>query len=209
MGGTPKYCLLSIAVPQDWPLDRFYAGALAELKRYRTELIGGDLSSTNQFTCDVTVCGEVPHNKALLRSGARPADGIYVSGPLGASAARNYLIPPVPRARIELGRELRGVATACMDLSDGLSIDLHRLCLESNVEAHLETIPVASGATGQDALHGGEDYELLFTMPDRHASRFPGIIRIGTVHRGHAGSVLLNGEPVAPLGHDHFARRIK
>jgi thiamine-monophosphate kinase len=207
MGGTPKYCLLSIAVPEHWPLEEFYTGALAELKRHRTELIGGDLSRTDRFTCDTTICGEVPHGKALLRRGAHRGDGIYVSGPLGASAARNYLIPPVPRPRLELGRALRGYATSCMDLSDGLSIDLHRLSLESNVEAHLDNIPAAPGASEHHALHGGEDYELLFTMADRHAARFPGVLRIGSVHAGTGGSVYLNGTPLPVLGHDHFAQR--
>lgn len=207
MGGRPEYCLLSLALPawahSKW-LDDFYTGVFAELRRYRVELIGGDLSRSDTLVCDVVFCGSVPKGKALRRDGARPGDIIYVSGPLGASAARKFRIPPLPSPRLDLGRKLRGKATACMDLSDGISIDLHRLCLESKVSAALDAIPIAAGATLQQALHGGEDYELLFTLSP--SSRFPadGIYRVGVIGPGVPGTVTLSGKSLEARGHDHF-----
>ena len=149
-------------------------------------------------------CGRVPRGKALTRSGAKPGDVIYVTGSLGASelgletrtgAAWKRHLRPQPR--LAAGVALRKIpATSAMDLSDGLSLDLHRLSLESGVSAQLdETIPVAIGATLEQALHGGEDYELLFTA--RTKSRVPpqidglSITRIGEITRGKPGAVRL------------------
>jgi len=97
-----------------------------------------------------------------------------------------------------------------MDLSDGLSIDLDRMCRASNTTARLDRLPIFRGATRDQALHGGEDYELLFTAPPR--SRLPQVFdgipitRIGTMHEGAASGprVFLDGQPVPVLGHDHF-----
>src|SRR5208283_5020162 len=104
-------------------------------------------------------CGTIRRGAALRRDGARPGDTIYVSGRLGKPWDRR--IEP----RLALGKSLVGRATACMDLSDGLSLDLHRLCIASGVAAEIDRVPVARGATIEAALHSGEDYELLFTLP--------------------------------------------
>lgn len=220
MGGEPRFCLLSLAVPQwadaDW-LQRFYRGFLRLAAETGTVLAGGDLARDRRLVCDITVCGAVPQGAALLRSGAKPADRIYVSGALGGSAlglrvekgvARRRHLWPEPRLR--LGRFLREKlhASAAMDLSDGLSLDLHRLCAASNISAAIEAPPVFRGATMNDALHGGEDYELLFTVrprtrvpPDFEGLR---LSRIGTIQKGEAGAVYLNGSPLEPSGYDHF-----
>ena len=159
--------------------------------------------------CDVVVCGAAPKGRWLRRDGARVGDGIYVSGPLGASAlglrtrrGRAWRLHLKPEPRLELGRLLRTRfrATAAMDLSDGLSLDLHRLCLASRVAAELDQVPVFPRATLEDALHGGEDYELVFTLP-RDTDAFP---RIGTIVQGKPGAVSLAGQPVPPRGYDHF-----
>lgn len=157
------------------------------------------MSRARRITIDVVVCGSVERGKALRRDTARPGDWIYVTGPLGRAASRGYLDTPQPR--LATGRKLLGRATACMDLSDGLSLDLHRLCLASRVAAHLSSVPISHGATFEHALHGGEDYELLFTGP---ALNLPGIRRIGEIVEGISGTISLNGVPVLPLGHDHF-----
>ena len=113
------------------------------------------------------------------------------------AAASGYRTRPVPK--LAAGRALRGRATACMDLSDGLSIDLLRLCEASGVSAALTEVPVARGATLDQALHGGEDYELLYTGP-------PGLpgIPIGTIGGSVPGMVTLRGELLEPRGYDHF-----
>ena len=99
-------------------------------------------------------------------------------------------------------------ATAAMDLSDGLSLDLYRLCAASRLRAEISPPPVYRGATLQQALHGGEDYELLFTAPPRARvpAEFEGLAltRIGTMRRGAAGAVEMDGEPLRPLGYDHL-----
>lgn len=201
MGGTPHFCLVSLAIPEacsgKW-LEAFYRGLMALARRTGTALAGGHLARAEKIYCDVVVGGSVPRGKALLRSGARPGDSLYVSGRLGKPWDRRI------QPRLALGRSLRGRATSCMDLSDGLSLDLHRLCLASGVAARVDRVPIVRGATLDRALHGGEDYELLFTLPPSQAAP-PGTTRIGSIVKGKSGTVLFEGRPLAPRGHDHFA----
>jgi len=222
MGGEPRFCLLSLALPR-WAsgrwVDGFYQGLLSLARRENTPLMGGDLARSAIAMCDIVVCGAVPRGQALRRDGARAGDAIYVSGELGGSAlglthrgrrARKRHLRPEPR--LALGRFLREQlhATAAMDLSDGLSLDLHRLCLASELRAVITAPPVCPGATLSQALDGGEDYELLFTAPARAA--VPGqfgslaLTRIGTMQRGRAGQVEMDGKPLAPRGWDHFMK---
>lgn len=202
MGATPRFCLVSLAVPY-WAdakfVAKFFDGLQELAQQTNTPIAGGDLSHTNKLICDVMVCGSVPRGKALRRDGAHPGDGIYVSGPLGGWRHRPNLIP-----RLEEGRKLRGRATACIDISDGLALDLHRLCVASKVSAALDNVPLLKRATEEQALHDGEDYELLYTAPAR--TRIPGI-RIGTITKGNAGAISLQGKNIAPKGYDHFSNR--
>ena len=220
MGGDPRFCLLSLALPpwadQRW-VDQFYQGLLGLAHRTGAWLAGGDLAHAERFSCDVTVCGAVPKGKALLRSGARPGDNIFVSGGLGRSAyglskrrGRAWQSHLRPQPQLALGKFIREKlrATAAMDLSDGLSLDLRRLCLASFVCANLHTIARHPEASEEQALHGGEDYELLFTLPPR--SKPPAYFEdtpltwIGVIGKGKPGLVLLGGQPLGPLGYDHF-----
>ena len=185
MGAAPRFCLVSLALApwadSAW-VDGFYRGLLRLARREKTVLAGGDLGRADKVICDIMVGGSVPRGRALRRGGARPRDGIYVSGALGGAAlglsllgqegiskgagkARRRHLTPEPR--IALGGYLREKvrATSAMDLSDGLSLDLHRLCLESGLSAVIVAPPVFRGASVEQALHGGEDYELLFTAP--------------------------------------------
>ncbi|HLX42289.1 MAG TPA: hypothetical protein VKR43_02595, partial [Bryobacteraceae bacterium] len=139
----------------------------------------------------------VASGRALRRDGARVGDSLYVSGRLGKPWDRR--ITP----RLTLGAKLAGRATSCIDLSDGLSLDLYRLCIASGVAAELDRIPVAAGSTVERALNAGEDYELLFTLPV--GDRTPqGTSRIGTIIRRKAGTIHFQGHPLAPRGYDHF-----
>jgi thiamine-monophosphate kinase len=122
-------------------------------------------------------------------------DVLYVSGPLGGWRHKRAIVP-----RLDFGRKLVGVATSCMDISDGLALDLHRLCRESGVAAELDHVPLLQGATLDQALHDGEDYELLYTAPPR--VKAPGI-PIGRITKGKAGAVRLQGKALAPIGYDH------
>jgi thiamine-monophosphate kinase len=201
MGGTPRFCLVSLSAPsEDWILD-FYRGLLRLARRTHTALAGGDLAHSKKIYCDVTVCGAVPRGKALRRDGANPGDRIYVSGRLGKPWDR-----PI-QPRLKLGQSLIGIATSCMDLSDGLSLDLHRLCVASGVAAEIDQVPVARGSTLERALHAGEDYELLFTLPPA-ATAPRGTFRIGHVGQpvfpAVSGLVSFQGRPLHPRGYDHF-----
>jgi thiamine-monophosphate kinase len=220
MGGEARFCLLSLAVSkaadERW-LGRFYDGLLALATRSGAALIGGDLAHTDRVMCDIVVAGTVPRGAALRRDGARQGDAIYVSCALGASAlglatrrGSAWTRHKRPEPRLGLGRFLRTRlhATSAMDLSDGLSLDLHRLAAASGLQAEITQPPLYRGATLDQALHGGEDYELLFTAPARTRvpESFEGLplTRIGVMRRGSAGAVLLDGAPLPALGYDHL-----
>lgn len=221
MGGAPRFCLVSLCVPgwaaAKW-VDKFFGGILDLAGTTGTVLAGGDLSHGETLACDVTVCGAVPRGTALLRSGARPGDDVYVSGSLGGSAlglatskGKAFQRHLRPEPRLALGRFLREKlrARSAIDLSDGLSLDLRRLCLASGVAAEITAPPCFPGARLEHALHGGEEYELLFTVPGgtKVPERFEGLplAKLGSIMRGTAGTVQLNGKSLAPLGYDHFA----
>ncbi|MDQ6698579.1 MAG: thiamine-phosphate kinase [Acidobacteriota bacterium] len=222
MGAKPQFCLLSLALPEwadgKW-VRSFYRGLLELSRSAGAPLAGGDLARAEKLTCDIVACGAAPHGKSLRRSGARPGDAVYVSGVLGGSAigfrtgtgaAWKRHVRPEPRLALGLFVREKLGASAAMDLSDGLSLDLHRLCLASGVSAAIEAPPRFPGATLEHSLHGGEDYELLFTVrnADLVPARFEGLqlTRIGTIHKGRPGAVSISGLPLPPLGFDHFRK---
>jgi thiamine-monophosphate kinase len=242
MGGEPLAAFLSLALPpglpQSW-VDRFADALLTLAERYGVTLAGGDTAqSPNGILADIIVLGTVPKGKALLRSGARPGNRIYVSGELGGSAAtlrqmqkhprsklnpRDYSRHFFPEPRVKLGRVLRdkALASAMIDTSDGLSTDLSHICEESGVGAELQAELIPRSRIGkavqkvdlQFALHGGEDYELLFTAPPdkRIPARIAGvpITQIGKITRGRK-IFLLNHSGIAhelrPKGWEHFRK---
>ena len=211
MGGTPLAYFVSIALPEwacgHW-LNDFYKGMRALADKAGAVLGGGDTTRGQKLLCDLMVLGHAPRGKALRRDTAKPGDVIYVSGELGVEvASKRVRFEP----RLSLGRYLREnrIATACMDVSDGLALDLHRFCLESGVNAKLrDPLPLAKGVPAERALTHGEDYELLFTASPRR--RVPATFNdvplrlIGTIAAGKPGRVTLNGKPLAPRGWDPF-----
>ena len=245
MGAQPEAAFLSLAVPRElsgrW-VERFMDGLLLLAQRYQAPLAGGDLAESPRglVTADIVLLGSVPTGKALLRSGARAGDVIYVSGELGGAAAELRALERHPAAfrrkdkarhphlypepRLDLGRKLlqRGLATAAIDLSDGLSIDLAHLCEESGLAAlvNSDAVPIDPdprlGATLEEALHGGEDYELLFTARPKAviAAKLAGVrlhpIGRMTVRAKRAGPLVeicdSHGKRVslAPRGWEHF-----
>jgi len=252
MGARPVAAFVSIGLPQElvrrergrspW-IDRFFDGLLALAEAYKTPLAGGDLAESSAAVADIVLIGAVPRGKALLRSGARPGDLLYVTGSLGGAAAglarlaelaagrRHPRFPRIPKKfhpllaahlypqpRIPQGIWLRqrGLATAALDLSDGLSTDLAHLCEESGVAAEVDAaaLPISPAATLAQALNGGEDYELLFTAAP--AARIPRAIagvpvtRIGRMVRARASKplvALVTAQGVQALeahGWEHF-----
>jgi thiamine-monophosphate kinase len=239
MGGEPVAAFLSLALPAKLPqkwVDGFLRGLIELASQYGVKLAGGDTAeSRNGVLADIVVLGSAPRGKAVRRSGAKPGDCIYVTGALGASALalqKMYAHPKkklnpkkypkhfFPEPRVAVGRYLSAhkMASSMIDLSDGLSTDLHHLCEESGVGAQIDAdlVPRAAGtntevASLEQVLHGGEDYELLFTVPAKR--RVPGSIAgvpvtlIGEVSRSKR-VILLQGGVAAvlrPHGWEHFA----
>jgi thiamine-monophosphate kinase len=254
MGARPVAAFLSLGVPREltvthgraraW-VDGFFDGLFRLAQTHTTPLAGGDLAESPVALADIVLLGAVPAGKALLRSGARPGDLLYVTGALGGAAAglaeleqtaasgrrsradRLRLTPrlrahlfPQPRVVQGLALQRRRLAAAAIDLSDGLSTDLHHLCAESGVAAVIQQnlLPVAPGASLDQALHGGEDYELLFAA--RPSIRMPRsltgvpITRIGEVTRRKPSQppvFLASSGKVAPLdprGWEHFSPNV-
>ena len=240
MGGKPVAAFLSLAVPRNLPqtwVERFAKSLIRLAKKHGVALAGGDTAeSPNGILADIVVVGTVPKAEAILRSGARPGDRIFVSGKLGGSAAallrmrskpkrkvnpKDYSRHFYPEARLDLGRILREkrLATAMIDTSDGLSTDLAHICEESGVGAEVEAEAIPRASVGKPAhevdldlaLHGGEDYELLFTA--RPGKRIPAkiagvsVTRIGYVTRRRK-VFLINrhgvGFELEPRGWEHF-----
>ncbi len=247
MGARPLAAFVSLGLPRDlvkatrggksW-VSRFYDGLLGLADAHQTPLAGGDLAESTLAVADIVLVGAVPRGRALLRSGARPGDAIYVTGALGGAAAGLAKLTELgggtrripaqwvalmqphlyPQPRLAQGEWLsrHKIAAAAIDLSDGLSTDLAHICEESGVGAEVDaaTIPLGTGATLEQALHGGEDYELLFTA--RAGTRVPtsvagvAITRIGRVVRRQNSrpQVALTGDsgrrPLDARGWQHF-----
>ena len=242
MGGEPVAAFLSLALPPKLPqawVDGFMKGLLKLAREFGVPLAGGDTAeSPLGVLADIVVLGSVPKGKAVLRSGARPGDRIYVTGELGGSAAALNLLfskrkslaskefPKhfFPQPRIQQGRVLRAknVASSMIDVSDGLSTDLNHICEESGVGAEVWEEAIPRAAVGKPpkpvdpklALHGGEDYELLFTARPEH--RVPSQISgtqvscIGEITRRKQLFVITKDgsrSPLKPRGWEHFGHQ--
>jgi len=174
MGGRPLHLLVTVAAPPGTDLDRLFDGVAEGARAYVCPVVGGDLTTADALVVTVAVTGTVD-GTPVTRAGASPGEAIYVTGPLGAAAASGWTRRPV--ARVAEGVDARGAgATAMIDVSDGLIADLGHIADESGVGFALDEVPVAPGATLEQALTGGEDYELLFTAP---VARLPVGFRIG------------------------------
>lgn len=246
MGAQPRWALLALALPEvdeAW-LAAFARGLFDCADTFGIDLIGGDTTRGPLNLC-VTLCGEVPAGQALRRSGARPGDDVWVSGQPGRASlglaclqGRARLAPAYeadclaalhrPQPRVALGLALRGLASAAIDISDGLLADLGHILEQSGVSAtlHLACMPGAALAACADAqlardclLAGGDDYELLFTAPPTKRESIEaagsamgiGLIRIGEIGGAGADSLVLldaRGQSLAPgrRGYDHFSR---
>lgn len=245
MGAKPKWAMLSIGAPETiWNsrfLDDFYSGWHQLAERFAVELVGGDVSRVpDKLVIDSIVGGEVAAGKAVLRSGAKPGDVIFVSAGLGGAAAGLKLLESAerdadrvstaattfiekqlwPTPQIELGQflSINRIASAMIDISDGLASDLGHICKASDVGAVLDQVPFdrrllelfSKEESSEFALHGGEDFELLFTVPPKKldALAFGGLTRIGTVTSDsqlielvHDGSRV----HLSPMGFQHFS----
>ncbi len=261
MGARPRWSLLSLGVPETiWKsntLEDFYQGYFQLARRYGVTLVGGDVSRTpDKIVIDSFVMGETAERGAVLRSGARPGDQIFVTGFLGDAAAGLRLLArgarphrdttpdlghtgeahaidrlllrqlqPEPRVGWGLQVGTQKLATAMIDISDGLSSDLNHLCRESGVGALIDAsqIPIdplvveLSGRRALDplmlALHGGEDFELLFTVAPEDVAKLPKRVdgvplsRLGEIRSAADGVFIAEGSrtwKLEPGGWEHF-----
>ena len=236
MGAQPRWALLAAALPaatESW-LEKFAQGFFACAGAYGIDVIGGDTTKGPRNFC-VTIFGEVPAGSALLRSGARPGDEVWISGMPGRAALglahlqeRLVLTEPAlsaclaalhrPQPRVALGLALRGLATAAIDVSDGLLADLGHILEASGVAARLQPAVLPAPTIERDCyLSGGDDYELVFTASvarhaeiDALATRLDLLLTcIGTIEAGSAGQLSVfdtAGQPVdiTHRGYDHF-----
>ena len=257
MGGTPRFFLLTLALPQErtgkW-LSGFLQGMRRAARQLSVRLIGGDTTRYLSISISITVFGEAAPGRAITRTGARPGDILYVTGKLGRAKLgleliRNCPLGDIkglirsqnrllrlhlyPRIRTRLGEWLakHRIASSMIDISDGLSTDLDHLCAASRVGARVwaERIPRVDTASGlpkfarklkldplEMALHGGDDYELLFTVPRelakrlRSAPEFQDITAIGEIERGKQIFLVDSfgrAKPLKPSGWDPFRKR--
>jgi thiamine-monophosphate kinase len=245
MGATPAWATLALTMPRADPewLERFSAGLLALADDHSVALVGGD-TTRGPLTASVQILGQVPHGTALRRSGARAGDLLVVSGTLGDAGAGLAFLRESPRAakrahvdelvrrfeypvpRVAMGLRARGIATAAMDLSDGLVGDLPKLAQASGLSArvHVDRLPLSaalcacvSGAEAINlALAAGDDYELLLAVPPERYGELKAaadrlnlmLTAIGELDSGSGVAWVLEGKEFVPgvQGFDHFGR---
>jgi len=241
MGGRPRFCVVSLEVPGRYPADDLWAlqaGIVAAARRYDADVVGGNLSRSHTLSVCIALLADAP-TRVVTRGGARAGDHVYVTGTLGDAALGLRMLrtrganrsawavrrfrEPTPRLRA--GRFLveSGIVSAMIDISDGLAQDLGHVCTESGVGAviHAERLPRSAayrallGARHPLALHGGEDYELLCTVAERHVERLERnreklgcrITRVGviTADRGiRLVDAAGNAVTLPVAGYDHF-----
>ena len=240
MGGKPLAVFLSLALPgkllQKW-VDDFMRGLMDLARECDVPLAGGDTAQSPQgILADIVVLGTVPNGTAVLRSGAKSGDRIYVTGELGGGSAAlkeffagrrprpgdfSRHFHPVPRLAVGEFLRRRGIATSMIDLSDGLSTDLSHICEESGVGAEIAADDIPRARVGRErkpvdlglALNGGEDYELLFTAPaDKRVPTSIAGVRVTAIgHVMRSKRIILRkstgaSEPLNPQGWEHFRR---
>ncbi len=240
MGAEPAWCTLSLSLPQSDPawIEGFLDGFLDLAGQHGIALVGGD-TTRGPLSIAVTAMGLVEPGRALRRDGARVGDEVWVTGTLGDAAGGLALLDrePVPALRARLdrptprvaaGRALAGIATACVDVSDGLLADLGHVCARSHVAAHLDVDALPASAALREAFgeadrialqaSGGDDYELCFTAPADAGADIDAVSAQLGLRFTRIGRIVA-GEGVHPVdaksqpwssprrGYDHFAEQ--
>ena len=234
MGGIPKYALLSLVLRRNIPLrfvDELYKGIYQSSGKYNINIIGGNTSHGSQTVIDVCMIGEVTKKNLCLRSYAMPGDYIFVTGEIGrASAGLCLLLNKVqgyeglkksflePKAQLEKSQVVARYSNAMIDLSDGFASEIWHICEQSKCGAILykEKLPVsietknAVNSLGKDvyelALYGGEDFQLIFTVPPENIKKIRGAYLIGRITRKREVLLVSEGKKkkLKKNGYDHF-----
>ncbi len=238
MGGKPTYALVTLVLPEKTKIgliDGIYNGLLSTAKKHGIEIVGGNITHGKQLAIDLTLLGVTTKKKLLLRGNAKPGDYVCVTGNLGDSRAgllcflknipgfskvkKKYL---EPKAQPKKAKRILGKANAAIDVSDGLASEIRNICTQSRCGAVLyyEKIPVSSEAKkvaemlGLDskelALFGGEDFELVFTVPEKKFKKGMGIV-VGRTTKERKIFLQKKGvkKPLKRFGYDHFKENIE
>lgn len=233
MGATPKYVLVSLGLPEELNVefvDEMYKGMWKTCDKYNIDIIGGNMTHSNQIFISITLSGEVEKKNLVLRNGAKPGDFIFVSGHLGNGRAglrvfqenikgfneirKKYL---EPKAKLEYALKTAPFVNSMIDISDGLAADIKHICEQSNCGAviHRDKIPIDDevrrvarllGENEYDyALFGGEDFELVYTVSQKMVDKIDGYL-IGEITKDKKIKLLSNGKQREIMGHgyDHF-----
>lgn len=221
MGGRPLYITISLAVPSNGLISGITDGIKDSVNRHKISVIGGDTTYSKVLSISITVLGTA--DKPVYRHGAKPGDGVYITGHTGLSAAGLYALNKKikgfktleqkhkrPLAKIKEGLAVAKYATAMIDISDGLASELYHIAFQSKVNIDITNIPVETKLKNfckkqkldpkEFTLYGGEDYELLLTGPEKELSKIKGLIKIGKVTNKSKKSLL----PDPSKGFKHF-----
>lgn len=220
MGGIPKFALISIGLPGSMDfryVDSLYKGIRNAANRFNIDLVGGDTVASKDIIINIALLGEVEKDNLVLRSNAKKNDAIFITGSIGGSIKERHLnfMPRIKEARF-LVKNFR--INSMIDISDGLLADLGHILEESRVGAVIyeRSIPISRHAIDfSSAIRDGEDFELVFTLPERHAERLlkawpfkTAISKIGRIVDSAKGFYLLRGngrsQKIKPIGFTHF-----
>jgi thiamine-monophosphate kinase len=221
MGGLPEYITVSIGLPsrlKHRDITAIYGGMLEICRRYGMTIAGGDTNRSDRLVLDVSIMGHVEKERLILRSGAKEGDRVLVTGPVRDGKKKHLDIVP----RLEEARFLSGEysVSSMIDVSDGIAMDMGRICRESGTGCLLreDLIPLSRGLALEDALHYGESFELLFTLPPEEAGRLTAVAArgkescryygIGEVTRARDGMRLIGKDgrerKLEMKGYDHL-----
>ena len=233
-GGTLKWLSISLVTPSknlDW-LKQFAKGLNRFTKNYQVPIIGGDLVKGKECSVSIGVCGEVSRKEFLSRSGAKVGDSIYVSGSLGLAKLGLKILTSKkkkltvkekkyvkkflqPKVHTLLGKNLRSIATSCIDISDGLLGDLGHICQRSNIGAKIDLDLIPYEGIYNEALTWGDDYELCFTVPKNKESKLNKLLsklklkkfKIGEIVKGKGIKVVQDNKEIKlnRKSYNHFA----
>lgn len=220
MGGLPKWAVISLGISPEKTLEdirQLYRGIEKCARGFGVCVVGGDTVRSSRTIVNVTLTGETGRKEVVFRDGAKIGDGVFVTGPLGGSLKSKRHLRFTPRVEEARFLVTKFKPTAMIDISDGLAADLGHIMRESGVGAELavDDIPVHRGASLKQALYDGEDFELLFTLPQKTAERLRKLrpakwkfYEIGRIVEKKRGLCLIDGKgrlrPLAVKGYTHF-----
>lgn len=213
MGGIPKNAIISIGIPRDLKIsfvNKLYQGITQTAKSFKINIVGGDTNSSQKIVIDVALLGEAQKNNLTLRSKAKVGDSIFVTGKLGGSLKSGKHLSFLPRLKESRKLVSNYKINSMIDISDGLIQDLSHILKESNKGAIIyeRNIPINKNSSLNNALYDGEDFELLFTLPEKDAFRLKNDIAKGKIkfYLSEIGKITNNKNKIEIINKKGFKR---